>query len=68
MDIIRYSLGVRLGAPGPYLILDLYYCATETQRLNVAVNLEAQADSSLKKPDIAADNVQTSLSSAAVGS
>ena len=40
MDVIRYSLGVRFGAPGTCLVLDLCYCVTETQRLDVAVSFE----------------------------
>ena len=31
---------MRLGAPGPYLVLDLYYCTTETQQLNIAISFE----------------------------
>jgi hypothetical protein len=42
--------------------------ASECESCRISRNVEARADSSLKKPDIAADNVQTSLLSAAVDS
>ena len=40
MDVIQYCLGLRFGALGPYLVLELYYYATETLRLDTAVSYE----------------------------
>ena len=40
MDAIRCCLGMRFGALGPYLVLELHYYVTETLQLDVAVSYE----------------------------